>query len=560
MTNYLAKEPILLNGQLNQNIKSEISLLLAGLVLVNVLLAIWSHYDCALPVYDMACHLLSGAACADLLAHAHPTHRYWWNSLFAVNPLYPPFVYIIYGIFKLAFGQARWVELVVQHFFSSILFISLYGLGRTIFKSTVIAIISSLIIFAFPIVFLLTHYDMLDIPGLSMVALSLLAFIYWQKSSTPLSSILLGTACALTALTKNNSIAFLIAPFAVLILESIQKKDSTKIKYFLMVGAASILVILPWVICACRTMLKTVSMYQNIDYHVGFIHHISYYLGNLPILTSYFLFLVFVAALCSANKSTHKNMRYLSAAGFGGIFILSLFHWTEQIRYALPATIPIALYCGWALHHYWLKPKTKFISIIILALTAFAFIENSYTPYPLPRLSLPQTLASFFGIEAARAETHHAPGGTSSYPTPPHDWGHDWVFNQIQAELVKYPLQANSPIQQFAIMPDSEEVSATSYAYLVRRNNLPLHAFTPRNYTLLGDEFTFVPKIAKLIDWYLLKTGSVISPASHFCNKKSETAYIQWCEYVRNSNLFQLVGRKKLPNNEELELYKKKAL
>ena len=69
--------------------------------MINILLIIWSCYDNALPVYDMACHLIAGFNCRDLFAHAHPAHRYWWQALLAVNPLYPPFTYLIYGIFQI---------------------------------------------------------------------------------------------------------------------------------------------------------------------------------------------------------------------------------------------------------------------------------------------------------------------------------------------------------------------------------------------------------------------------------------------------------------------------
>jgi hypothetical protein len=528
----------------------------SSLALLNILMVIWSNYDHALPVYDMDCHLLSASKVSDLLAHAHPGHRYWWQSMLAVSPLYPPFVYLVYGFFKLVLGPGRWVELLVQHFFSSILFANLYGLSKLLFRLPSIALLSALLIFTFPTVFVLTHYDMLDIPGLSMVALALFCFTRWHQKPSLLSSILLGTACAFTALTKNNSVAFLIAPFAISLLQSCYQRDSRKIKAFVIVTITGLAIMLPWLLVACRTMLKTVAIYQNTDYHAGFMQHITYYLSNLPTITSYFLFTIFILALGAASKSIHRQMLFVLASGIGGIFILSLFHWTEQIRYALPATIPIALYCAWAIVNYFNKPKTHLFCLASIILVCFAFIENNFTPYPLRRFDLPQSAAIFLGIEPARADAHHAPGGTSNYPTPPSDWGYQWVFKTIKTNLTNSDIKPNAPVQQFAIMPDSEEVSSTSYAYLARRNNLPIHPFTPRNYTLTGDEFTFKPDTAKTIDWYLLKTGSAISPASHFCNKESALAYKRWCDFVRDSQLFKLIGTKSLPDGTKLLLYK----
>ena len=159
--------------------RSEPFFFCAALLLINALIIVWCCLDYTLPVYDMAMHLLSGLHCRDLLLHPHLRSNNWWQGLLAVNPLYPPFVYLVYGLLKLIFGPQRWVDILVHCLFCTVLFSSVYGIGRLIFKNAASALLAAVIIFTYPSVFLFAHCDMLDMPGLAMVALSLFCFTWW---------------------------------------------------------------------------------------------------------------------------------------------------------------------------------------------------------------------------------------------------------------------------------------------------------------------------------------------------------------------------------------------
>jgi len=529
--------------------KQELFVFFIALASVNISLIIWSYYETALPVYDMACHILSGFSCCDLLTHAHLRSLDWWHSLMSVSPLYPPFVYLVYGVFKAFLGPQHWVDILVHLTFASILFSSVYGLGKLIFKDQSIALLSSLLIFACPDVYSLAHYDMLDLPGLAMVALALFCFTWWQEKPFSLANIFLGITCALAALTKNNCVAFLIAPLLLSLGLSLYKRDWSQAKSLVLAGITSLLVMLPWLIFAARTMFEMVAMYQQKKYQHDLLSVMGYYIFGLPELVSGFLFSIFILAVLTCPKNLQKRMVFLFCSAVGGISILILFRWNEQVRYALPTAIPIVLYSAWSLKHFWSEPRTRFLSIACGLIVCFAFLENNFTPYPLTRTYLPVHLAKYFGIEPARTDNHHAPGGTSRYPTPPADWGYTWVLETIKPHL-------NFIKQEFCVLPDSEEESSTIYSYLVRCNNMNVHAFTPRNWTMNGDDVSFNPKTAMYVNWYLLKTGSMVSPASRFSGKASEDAYIHWCNFVRSSDRFKLMGSKPLPDGTQLELYR----
>jgi len=523
------------------------------------LIIIWSAYDHALPIHDSAWHLLHGLKCRDLLAHAHLRSSAWWQALLAVNPLYPPFVYLVYGTLALILGPQPWVALLARLLFSNVLFASIYGLGKLIFKNAAIALFSAVIVFIYPEVFLYTHYNMLDMPGLAMVSLVLFCLTWWQQKSSCYSSTALGLACALTALTKSSSFAFIVAPLLVSAGLSLLKRDTQRIKSLALAGLVSLTIMLPWLIFGLQPMLKAINDIQQQSSKTGcadmfsFKDNFLYYILNLPSLLSPFLLIIAIFAFCLAPKKAHQWMFYLLLSAIGGILLLSLFHWVPLVKYALPAVIPIALYTARASVSYWQQQKLRPLLIVLVTAVCFAFVEISFSPYPLPRLSLSEDVKNFLGIPLVRKGQYYPPGGISSYPMMPNDWGHDWVLNTIKPRI-------NAKNQTLAIMSDTAEASSATYTYLAKRNNLALVVFTPRSWTMRGEDMPpFRLDSAKLVTWYLLETKGATNPAFPFFNKASDCNYQRWCSYVRKSGQFQLIGTKSLPEGNGLELYQNQS-
>ena len=94
----------------------------------------------------------------------------------------------------------------------------------------------------------------------------------------------------------------------------------------------------------------------------------------------------------------------------------------------------------------------------------------------------------------------------------PNDWGHSWVLNTIKPRI-------NAKNQTLAVMSDTAETSSATYTYLAKRNNIDLCVFTPRSWTMQGEDMPpFCPDFAKLVTWYLLETKSPTNPAFPFCD------------------------------------------
>jgi len=543
-------------GRLKQMVvqERELMVFVTVLVLINTLIAGWSLCNHSVPVYDMAWHLFSGLKCCDLLSHPHLRSYTWWQSLFSVGSLYPPFVYLIYGILKLLLGTKSWVDILVHSLFASVLFASICGLGSLIFKKASIGLLAAVIVLIYPQVFLFAHYDMLDMPGLAMVSLALFSFMWWRQKPSYYSAAALGIACSLGALTKNNSIAFIIGPLIASLGSSLLRKEWHRIKSLAIAALVSMIVILPWLIFGLQPMIKAVTNIEQQSYSAGCTHmftfgdNLLYYISNLQSLFSPFLLSLFILAFFTASKSIHKHMFYLLLSATSGILLLSLFHWNPLSRYMLPAVIPVALYTASAGVGCLQKPRLHPLMYLLAALAGFAFIETNFAPYPLSELALPEKVKTFLGIPPARQGQYYALGGCSSYPMIPVDWGHDWVLQTIKPRI-------NAINQTLAIMSNTEEVSAATYIYLAKRDHLALCVFTPRNWTMLGDDISFRPDVARSVTWYLLETKRSASQASHLSSKESENSYRLWCRFVRSSGYFHLIGTKSLPDDNRLELY-----
>jgi len=529
--------------------QKEIFLFFTGLAIVNCLLAIWAYYDHSLPVYDTACHILSGFSVCDLLKHAHPGSFDWWKSLMTVNPLYPPFVYLVYGVLKLLLGPQHWVDLLVHQIFACILYSSMYGLGRLIFKDHIIALLSGLIIFVYSTVFTLAHYDLLDLPGLAMVAFTLFCVACWQEKPSLRTSILLGSAFALASLTKNNCIAFLIPPLLYVFGFCLYSRAWNKLNVLILAGFTSLVILLPWLILACPLMIKTISEseYRNVEYSSTFFDRLSCYLFHIPEIHSYFLSIIFVFALFICTKIFHRRMLFLWCSAVGGIFISAFFNWPPLVRYVLPVTILSALYCALAFKLCWSSPIMRPLSILSIIVVSFAFIENNFTPYPLPRIKLPEPVESFLGISCAREGKSIAAGGISVYPSPANDLGTTWVLNTIKQN------QENTQ-PNLTILPDTEEVSLSTYLYLIKQNGLNINATTLQYYVPAGAKVS--PDIALKTNWCLLSIQNIPSSLPRSLKEENSKTYDLCCNFIQSSKHFKLVGSLTLPSGSKLELYK----
>lgn len=508
---------------------------------------IWSQFDHYLPVWDQACHLINGLTCCDLLKHPAVFDLDWYRSLFTVSQLYPPLSYLVSGSLKAILGTQRWVDIVVHCLFLVCLFASTYGLSYLLFESSVVAAIASTLICIYPATFWMNHADLLDGPVVATIALSLFCFVRWQKYPSYRSASLFGFASGLAILTKHTALAFLAMPVVISLFHLTTPPHSKKFKELAMAGAITVLMVLPWLIFAGPTMYQTLTTIQSQNFRSDPFESACYYLELLPIECTPLLTGAFVVCLLLSNLSVHKKMFYVSSSAIGAFLLIISFRWVPSCRYLFPALIVVALYTAIGLVSQYLRGgalRRGLIACLVL-LVAFQFVLSNFSPYPIPTKNLIERCEKAVGMGKSWSSCLR-PGTPTVVPTRDlHARGDQWVMSVLKTN-------STSERQNLMVMPNNEEVSASTYTYLAKKDNLNLDVFASRTWTMLGDSVNFDQNTAPYVKWYLLKTGD---QGCSFCDEHSAAQYSAWCNYVATSGDFLLYGSKSLQDGSRLNLY-----
>jgi len=542
--------------------KHDIQVAFVLLLLIEASVILWNFLDRSIPCWDTALHRITSIAVRQHLAHPHLFSVDWYRSIFAASPLYPPLVFLINGSLKLIVGIRTNTELFVNLVFVAVLFLSVYGIARRTCSYSAAAPIAAVLVFMYPWFYWSSHNALLDFPVNAMVGLALFSFFWWLKEPKLGQSIILGVVFGLTALTKNNAIAFLAGPVILDIVLSIAKQDSRKLLQLLGALLISSLIILPWVIFAGPMVMKSIAsvqqqnfgttdfianLYQNLD---AFIQ------GDLPLILSkllYYCFLVACLALFIPGNYKPRKL-YLIASIISGLFIASGFRWMHQFRYIVPLAIPVAVLTADMFAQAWLSRRI-FLRLALLAVAFIALIQFTYsafTPYPIQFLSwLNRTMMSM-GLQTEQDISDTNEQGMSLHPLPSADWGASWVLSAVGGKN-----ENNGKPPSLLVMPNTESVNCSTYIYLtnLQYGNADCIEFKNcRNYTVAGDDVRFYPDIAKEIDWYVLKTGD---QGVRLANASSTANYNEWCQFVRESKHFKLVKSRLLPDKSNLEIYRR---
>jgi len=536
--------------------KGHIYLAALLLFLIEISVIVWNYFDHSLPYWDTASHRLNSLSAYHLLTHAHFRSIDWYRHLLGISSLYPPLVYIINGLLKLIVGWSTDTEVFVNLVFVALLFSSVYYAAYVTSKNKLAAPIAATLVFMYPRLYWSAHHVLLDFPAVAMTGVSLATFLWWAQKPATAKSVLLGIILGLTVLTKNNTPIFLVGPFFVDGIISVYKRDLYRIKQLAITTLFSVLILLPWLILSLATVGQSIASIQlhQLGPHttLSFLETFSLaWSCDLPYILSPILFYCFIASLFTQRNLT-RNKIYLIAFGLGGILIASNFRWWHSFRYIVPAAIPMAIVSADMFARAW---STRLVALRIAAVAlgfvaVFQFIYAAFTPYPL-RLPdwISKTIASHsWGLDLPDelGPNNLNADGPSFRPLPYADWGTSWVLSTIKEKTIG---KAPSMI----IMPNSESVNVSTYVYLAHVKMISIAFVNCREFTTSGDTLQFDRKRAQAIDWYVLKTGD---QGLVFSDKASAAQYDQWCQYVRLSKIFQLVGTKLLPDGSTLQLYK----
>ncbi len=97
----------------------------------------WLWWDQSVASWDPADHLIGSLNYWWTLVNLRLLDGAWWEGLWSLSSKYPPLLYVSTAPFRILFGTGADAAVLVNLFYSGILFGSVYGLGRQLFSARV---------------------------------------------------------------------------------------------------------------------------------------------------------------------------------------------------------------------------------------------------------------------------------------------------------------------------------------------------------------------------------------------------------------------------------------
>ncbi len=517
--------------------------LMAVVLAVLLVQAVWFSYDLRVPSTDEAGHILNGLQYKDLLRHPTFWKPDWIIKFLSVNPFYPPGVYIYDGFLKLVLGNGRWVDNLCWLSYVALLTAATYGIAwQTTFRWK-IAATAAVLVNLYPQIAFLSHVYMLDLPLVATVSAGLFALLWWQSKPTWTRTVVTGIVLILACLTKQLGAAYLIPPCLYLLVVSRSKPK------VIAMGAMVAAVMLPWL----AVNIQWIKNYANenaanmqgvsnsplnvfFDYGVGLTYSLS------------LLFTIMLAVACAfLLRENHRRLILLYVTAIGGLFLTSLLSCTFPLdRYAAPVLVVCAVMTAYGGAGIFARQRNwgaGFAFVVALA-GALQYASFCFSPVPVAAAWLEQC-GKFFHPELREFRGARIP---KSLPVDATGWGQAWVIDTIAQTDPQSPVWLN-------ILPSHGMFNPHSFELLALEKGSPIKPTTSRYWTIMGDSVDFSPEKALYHHWYLLKSGHQGNP---FKDEESQNNYDKLVSFVESGGRFRAVAEKAIPDGSILTLYRQK--
>ena len=497
---------------------------------------IWYWLDGSVPDWDSADYLNGAVNYWYALQNIDWLNVDWWRSFWLLSNKIPPLHYILTAPFiDSSFISADRPSLVML-FYSALLLVAVYGLGKTLFDSK-IGIYGAIITQLLPGLYYYRLEFLLDYPLTAIVVFCFWLLTVWRFQPKPswLSAIALGLVGGLSLLLKQTALFFLFIPLMWSVAFCLKQRCWRKLSQILSAIALTIAVCYPWY----RTnwlLILTSSKRATVDSAIiegdpslGSIDAWTYYFKALPYLVSWLLLLVPAVGLLlyilsklfdwqfyRPSASIYNNWtgcRWLLVYLVGG-YLLSSFNINKDPRYILPLLPVLSLFIAGGFRAF--IPKwQKLIASICLGLGFLVMLLNIF---PLPG----QSIASFLS-----PKLQHRPYMGQPYPN------RDIVQTIVNTEpYLRHTL---------GVLPSTPAINQHNFSFYGALNNFQL---VGRQVGVRKEEVT---ADTRSLDWFLTKTGDQGSIPEA---QKIIT------DLVRNSPDFQLFQTWQNPDGSQSQLYR----
>ena len=303
-------------------------------------------------------HVMTGVFFRDVLNDlpiAHPREyaiRYYLQYPALGVPLWPPFFYVVEGLFMTFFGTSALVAKAVILGFSCLACVYLFLLARRTHGGDVAALAVPLLAFA-PVFFELSHQVMLEIPTLALglgATYHFVRFLDLQRRSDLFAAAILS---ALAALTRFSAV-YLLPVFLFLVIVRRQWGIFRRRDAYLAAGLAILLVAPYYAVTA--TELGWIYGKLVGGTNVGVtgppfsLSGLLFYPSQIPGQIGWFAFLPFAVGLVHAvaPSQRRRSLPYLTLAGV--IYLVFTPMGIRESRYAIYWVPSLAVFAADGIH------------------------------------------------------------------------------------------------------------------------------------------------------------------------------------------------------------------
>ncbi len=462
---------------------------------------LWITLDHAILSWDPTNHLRGSLSYWDALQNPQWFSGEWWWNFWQLSSKYPPLTYIATAPFQLLFGTGPDPARLVNLFFSAVLLISVFGLGKHLFN-TQVGLWAAAICVLLPRLYINRIDYLLDYPLTAIVAASFWCLTVWKDAKNQrrgwLWALAFGICLGLAMLVKQSVVFFLFVPLLWLGGTILWQRRWGKLAQLISALLVSVLVFGPWYRAnwIYSFSLQETSVNTGLaegDPPLNTLAAWTYYWYDLPRAISWPLLLVPLVGLLLYGLRLFPSLRSpqsevdqitphpAASLGwlmlyFAGSYLIFSAIVNKDLRYIMPYLPMLSVILG-----YGMTLWQRRLAVVPWVTLGLALVLMYLNLFPIGGV-VGTKLTALLSPQSQR----HAYLGQ--------EWPHAQVIEEIlQTEPF---LRAN-----IGVLPTPPQINHNNINYYGALNNFQVHGREVgiREHQLVQD--------ARSLDWFITKTG-----------------------------------------------------
>ena len=361
---------------------------------------LWLALDSFPPGWDQSNHLTISLRYLQAIQAPQLFNGEWWRNFWMISPKYPPLTYIFSAFSQQIFGKGHDQALLINFFFTGILFVSVYFLGKILFTRE-IGLWAAGLTALLPRLYQVKIHYLLDIPTMVMTVASFTCLTYWHHQKSRQAqwwwTLIFGLCWGIALMVKQSVMFFLTIPLLALLIRYLWQRQWGRIGQLIMSFMVSILVWGWWYRTNWIYLFSTVQNSNAIpaalegDPAINTLNAWVYYWNDLPGAISWCLLLIPIVGLLLTllgylpkskdipREKLRKSLLWLTIYWIGSYLICSAIT-NKDARYIMPYLPILAIFLAYSLTRW--RGRWQPVRWVAIALSGLVLVGKLF-PVPL---------------------------------------------------------------------------------------------------------------------------------------------------------------------------------